>query len=114
MSSAPAAVDPATLSEDEVRTRRTILKWIVIVSVINLVLFLPLVYGVITGNRDLTPVFGPLHGAGFMIEVGLVGWGWMQRWWGLWYLALTIVTTGPPGALIGHRRAEREALGDRT
>ncbi len=92
-------------------TAERLLKWIVIISVVDLLLLLPLIYGVITGNKDLTPIFGPLHGAGFMLEVGLVAWGWIQRWWGLWYVALTVVTTGPPGALIGHGRAKREALG---
>ncbi len=48
----------------------------------DLVLFLPLVYGVITGNKALTPIFGPLHGTGFMIEVALTGWGASKGWWG--------------------------------
>lgn len=101
---------PAPAAGTDAATATKVLKWIAIIAFVDLLLFLPLLYGVITGNKDLTPIFGPLHGAGFVAEVGLVSWGWMQRWWGLWYPALTLITTGPPGALLGHGRAKREAL----
>ena len=45
------------------------------------------------------------------IEVGLTAWGSINKWWGWWYPIVTIITTGPPGALLGHGRAKREALG---
>lgn len=88
-----------------------ILKWVLIISVVDLVMFIGLMYGVITGDRALTPVLGPLHGVGVIAEVALVGYGALEKWWGWWYLIVTVVTTGPPGAILGHNRAKREALG---
>ncbi|MBO9533060.1 MAG: hypothetical protein J7513_08830 [Solirubrobacteraceae bacterium] len=104
-------MDSETTPTDDLELRAKVLKWILIVAVVDLVLFLPLIYGVVTGNKDLTPLFGPLHGIGFMVEVGLTAWGAMNKWWGWWYPIVTVVTTGPPGALIGHGKAKRETLG---
>lgn len=100
---------PTPTAAEDLELRAKVLRWILIIAIVDLVLFLPLVYGVITGNKALTPIFGPLHGTGFMIEVALTGWGASKGWWGWWYPALTFVTTGPPGALIGHGKAKREA-----
>ena len=116
MSTSPTA-EPTTpepgssVAPNDLALRERVLKWITIVAVVDLFLFLPLIYGVITGDKSLTPLFGPLHGTGFMIEVGLTAWGSMNKWWGWWYPAVTFITTGPPGALLGHGRAKREALG---
>lgn len=110
MTASPAA-DPLSAEPTDLALRAKVLRWITIVAVVDLLLFLPLVYGMVTGNKELTPIFGPLHGIGFMIEVGLTVWGSMNKWWGLWYPAITLVTTGPPGALLGHAKAKREALG---
>ena len=104
-------LEPTTAEPTDLALRARVLKWITIVAVIDLLLFLPLVYGLISGNKELTPLFGPLHGTGFMIEVGLTAWGSMNNWWGWWYPIVTIITTGPPGALLGHGKAKREALG---
>lgn len=109
--SASPTLDSETTPTDDLELRAKVLKWILIVAVVDLVLFLPLIYGVVTGNKDLTPLFGPLHGIGFMVEVGLTAWGAMNKWWGWWYPIVTVVTTGPPGALIGHGKAKRETLG---
>ena len=105
------AAEPAPAAADDLELRARVLKWITIVAVVDLLLFLPLIYGVITSDKSLTPLFGPLHGTGFMIEVGLTAWGASNKWWGWWYPAVTFISTGPPGALLGHGKAKREALG---
>lgn len=110
MSVSPAA-PPVALDPTERKLREQVLKAIVIVSIIDLLLFLPLIYGLAVGDDSFSPIFGPIHGIGFIIEVGLVGWGAMQGWWGWWYPFVTFITTGPPGALLGHGKAKREALG---
>lgn len=106
MTSTAPAVDAT-----ERQLREQVLKWILIVSWVDLLLFLPLLYGVIAGNESLSPIFGPIHGVGFIIEVGLIGYGAINKWWGWWYPVVTVITTGPPGAILGHRKAKREALG---
>lgn len=104
---------PATaIDATERQLREQVLKWILIVSWIDLLLFLPLLYGVIADVDSLSPIFGPIHGVGFVIEVGLIGWGAINKWWGWWYPIVTVITTGPPGAILGHRRAKREAHGE--
>lgn len=99
------------LDQTERQLRENVLKWILIVSWIDLLLFLPLIYGLAAGNDSFSPIFGPIHGVGFIIEVGLIGWGAINKWWGWWYPAVTIITTGPPGAILGHKKAKQEALG---
>jgi hypothetical protein len=82
----------------------------VIVSIVDFILLIPLVVGVIIDYHDLAPVIGPIHGLGFLVELYLVARGAALGWWGWWYPAVTLVTGGPPGALLGHNRARRQAL----
>ncbi len=65
----------------------------------------------ITDHHGLAPIIGPIHGAGFLFEIYLAGLGAQDRWWGWWYPAVIFITTGPPGAILGHRKAHEEALG---
>lgn len=102
----PVALDPADRA-----ARERLLKWVTIIAVIDLFLFLPLVYAVIAGDRGVSKAVGPIHGTGFLIEVALVAFGSYSRYWGWWYAVVTFITTGPPGALLGHNKAKREALG---
>lgn len=111
MSAPTTAASPGALDPAERLLRERVLKAILWISIVDLLLFLPLVYGLAAGDDSFSPIFGPLHGTGFIIEIGLVGWGALQGWWGWWYPAITLITTGPPGALIGHRKAKRDALG---
>jgi hypothetical protein len=87
-----------------------LLRLIVIVSIIDFLLLIPLVVGVIIDYHELAPIIGPIHGAGFLWELYLVARGAGEGWWGWWYPAVTLVTGGPPGALLGHHRARRQAL----
>jgi hypothetical protein len=112
MSSPTAKNAPAEppLSAD-LALRSTFLKAILILGFLDLCLFLPLIYAVIAGDRGVSKAFGPAHGTGFIIEMGLIGWGSYKGWWGWWYTIVSFITTGPPGALLGHGKAKREALG---
>ena len=105
-STAAGALEPA-----ERLLRERVLKAILCISIVDLLLLLPLIYGLVAGVDSLSPIFGPLHGTGFLIELGLIGWGAINGWWGWWYPAVTLITTGPPGAILGHPKAKREALG---
>ncbi|MEH3054878.1 MAG: hypothetical protein PGN13_12900 [Patulibacter minatonensis] len=111
--SASPTLDPAQPTEapDDLALRAKVLKAILIIGVIDLLLFLPLIYGLAAGDPSLKKIFGMPHGIGFMLELGLTYWGVANKWWGWWYPVLTLVTTGPPGAIIGHGKAKREALG---
>lgn len=88
---------------------RSLLRRITIVAVVDFILLVPLVVGAVTDNHGLAPILGPIHGAGFLYDVFLAVRGAAERWWGWWYPAVIFVTGGPLGALLGHRRAEREA-----
>ena len=81
-----------------------------IVSIVDFILLIPLVVGVIIDWHGAAPIIGPIHGAGFLWELYLVARGAGEGWWGWWYPAVTLVTGGPPGALLGHNRAKRQAL----
>lgn len=87
-----------------------LLRLIVIVSIADFILLIPLLVGLIVDWHDAAPIIGPIHGIGFLWEVYLVIRGAALGWWGWWYPAVTLVTGGPPGALLGHNRARRQAL----
>ena len=88
----------------------SLLRLIVIVSIVDFLLLIPLVVGVIIDWHGAAPIIGPIHGAGFLWELYLVARGAAEGWWGWWYPAVTLVTGGPPGALLGHNKAKRQAL----
>lgn len=100
---------PATVTRDRERALG-LLRLIVIVSIADFILLLPLVVGVLVDWHDAAPIIGPIHGLGFLWELYLVIRGAALGWWGWWYPGVTLVTGGPPGALIGHRWARRQAL----
>ncbi len=106
--SAPTITPDAT----ERQLRERVLKWILIVSWVDLILLLPLLYGLAAGDDSLKPIFGPIHGTFFLIDIGLIAYGAVNKWWGWWYPAVSFFTGGPPGAILGHGKARREALGE--
>jgi hypothetical protein len=111
MSASTQAVTAPPLSAEERLLRERVLKWILIVAIVDLILFLPLVYGLIAGDDSFSPIFGPIHGTGFVIEVLMAGYGAAKKWWGWWYPIVTFITTGWPGVILGHPKAKREAFG---
>ncbi len=108
MGATPTAGPAAGLNPTQRALR--LLRWIVIVSIVDFILLIPLLVGVIVDYHGLAPVIGPIHGFGFLVELYLVARGAALGWWGWWYPAVTLVTGGPPGALLGHNRARRQAL----
>lgn len=94
----------------EIERREKRLRLIWWVAIIDALLLVPLVIGVLVDSHITGPVIGPIHGFGFLLEIYLAYLGSRDRWWGYWYPVAMIVTLGPPGAILGHPRAKREAL----
>ena len=90
-------------SEDRARAR-TLLRWVAIVAIADTALLIPLVISSLSGAEGAVSVLGPLHGIGFLAELYLAVRGVTNRYWGWWFPAIIVVTLGPLGALIGHRR----------
>ena len=91
------AMDSA-ISKDEVRRS---LRVVAIVAIVDFVLLVPLVIAALQHAEGTVDILGPLHGIGFLILVGLVVRGTMRGYWGWWFPAITVVTGGPPGCLVG-------------
>ena len=96
-----------TMNEDTSRTR-TLLRWVGIAAAVDFLLLVPLVYGSLTENNDLISILGPVHGFGFLLQLGLTAVGAIEKRWGWWFPAIVVITLGPPGALIGHVKISRE------
>jgi hypothetical protein len=90
-------------AEDRARARR-LLRWVAIVAIADTALLVPLVVASLSDADGLVSVLGPLHGIGFLAELYLAVRGVIDRYWGWWFPAIIVVTLGPLGALIGHRR----------
>ena len=69
---------------------------VAVVAVIDAVLI-----AAVRNAEGTVHVLGPLHGVGFLILVGLVIRGTARGYWGWWFPAVTVVTGGPPGCLLG-------------
>ena len=80
---------------------RRALNVVAIVAIIDALLLVPLVIAAISHAEGTVNILGPLHGTGFLILVGLVIRGTVRGHWGWWFPAITVVTLGPPGCLIG-------------
>lgn len=86
------------------------------VAVLDVLLLVPLIWAsrFFADKHEVVSVLGPLHGFLFVVLIGLCAYGAIQKWWGWWFPAVTIVTLGPPGSLIGDfviRRQLREKAG---
>ncbi len=87
---------------------RKLLDIIRVVAVLDALLLVVLVYAALTDRESWVSVLGPIHGVGFLALLGMVVRGVTERFWGWWFLALVVVTLGPPGSLIGDLRIRRE------
>lgn len=85
------------------RTRRLV-NLVAVVAALDFLLLVPLLYGSLTDDHGLISILGPLHGVGFLIDLALAMYGAYLRMWGWWFPAIVVITLGPPGALIGHRK----------
>lgn len=77
------------------------------VALLDAVLLVPLVIAAVTHAEGTVDILGPLHGAGFVILIGLVVRGTIRDMWGWWFPVLAVVTLGPPGCLIGDLRIRK-------
>ncbi len=88
-------------------TRR--LNIILVLAIVDAVLLVPLL---LHRFADLDiPVFpiGMTHGLLFIALVGLCAKGALDGLWGWWFPAVTIVTGGPPGSIVGDIVIRRRA-----
>ena len=79
-----------------------------IVAVVDFLLLVPLVIAALSHAEGTVDVLGPLHGAGFVLLVGLVVRGAVKGLWGWWFPAIAVVTGGPPGCLAGDLYIRRQ------
>ncbi len=95
---APASAPASASAEAKVLLRR-----IAVVAIVDALLLVALVAASLGDRESAVNVLGPLHGAGFLLEVYLAVRGAGERLWGWWFPAAIAVTAGPLGALAGHR-----------
>ena len=81
-----------------------VLHWLMVVrwiALADLVLLIVLLVASFSNHDELVRIFGLTHGIVFLALIAVVGFGALQRFWSWWFLVATLVTTGPPGALVG-------------
>ena len=89
-----------------------VLRWLIIVrwiSIVDLILLIVLLVASFINDEDLVRIFGLTHGIVFLALIALVGIGATQKLWSWWFLVATLLTTGPPGALVGEVIIARKA-----
>lgn len=79
-----------------------------VVAVLDALLLVPLVWASLTDRDALVSVLGPIHGAGFLLLLVLTAKGAGEEKWGWWFPAITLLTGGPLGSLVGDLRLRRE------
>lgn len=113
MSPAPATPTQA----HTVASTKRLLNIVLAIGVADLVLFLILIWVAFVDRSDsMVSLIGPIHGVGFVALVGLTAYGAVEGRWGWWFPGITLITTGPPGSIIGDlilrkQLAEHEAAG---
>lgn len=91
--------------KDEVRSA---LNLVAVVAIVDALLLVPLLIAALQHAEGTVDILGPLHGIGFLILVGLVIRGTLRKYWGWWFPAITVVTGGPPGCLVGDLLIRRQ------
>ena len=89
-----------------------VLRWLMIVrwiALADLVLLIVLLVASFANNEKMVQIFGLTHGIVFLALIAIVGIGAVQKLWTWWFLVGTLVTTGPPGALVGEVLIVRKA-----
>lgn len=99
MSPSGQSPQPAGVKPQEIK----FLNMIAIVAIVDVLLLIPLVWSSrwIADNEGVVGILGPVHGFLFLALIGLCAWGAKEKWWGWWFPAITVITLGPPGSLIG-------------
>ncbi len=89
-----------------------VLRWLMIVrwiALADLVLLIVLLVASFANNEKMVQIFGLTHGIVFLALIAIVGIGAVRKLWTWWFLIGTLVTTGPPGALVGEVLIARKA-----
>ena len=89
-----------------------VLHWLMIVrwiALADLILLIVLLIASFANNEELVRIFGLTHGIVFLALIAVVGIGALQKHWSWWFLVATMITTGPPGALVGEVLIMRKA-----
>ena len=89
-----------------------VLRWLMIVrctALADLILLIVLLVASFANNEKFVQIFGLTHGIVFMLLIAIVGIGGLQKLWSWWFLVATLITTGPPGALVGEVLIMRKA-----
>jgi len=89
-----------------------VLRWLIIVrwiALADLILLIVLLVASFANNEELVQIFGLTHGIVFLALISIVGIGALQKLWSWWFLVATLITTGPPGALVGEVLIVRKA-----
>ena len=89
-----------------------VLRWLMIVrwvALADLVLLIVLLVASFANNEKMVQIFGLTHGIVFLALITIVGIGAAHKLWSWWFLVGTLITTGPPGALVGEVLIARKA-----
>ncbi len=89
-----------------------VLRWLMIVrwvALADMVLLIVLLVASFANNEELVHIFGLTHGIVFLALIAIVGIGAVQKLWSWWFIVATLITTGPPGALVGEVLIARKA-----
>ncbi len=81
-----------------------VLRWLMKVrwiALADLVLLIVLLVASFANNEKMVEIFGLTHGIVFLALIAIVGIGAVRKLWSWWFLVGTLITTGPPGALLG-------------
>lgn len=91
-------------SETAVRKKLMQVRWL---AWADLVLLVVLLAASFAHEREWVRVLGAVHGVSFVALLVVAGIGAVDKQWGWWFPAIILVTTGPPGALLGEWRILR-------
>ena len=95
--------DPAAIRKELDRVR--------VVAIADALLLIPLVICALTEREGVVNVLGPIHGLGFVLLMYLTAKGAGEGRWGWWFPAVTLVTAGPPGSILGDLKLRRDLAG---
>ena len=94
-----------------------LIRWLMVVRFValaDLILLIILLAASYVHNERLVDIFGLTHGIVFIALIFVIGFGAFQKVWSWWFLVATLVTTGPPGALVGEFFLKRKLKAIRT
>ena len=89
-----------------------VLRWLMIVRWIalsDLILLIVLLVASFADDEGLLQIFGLIHGIVFLALISIIGIGALKKLWSWWFFVAALITTGPPGALVGEILIVRKA-----